>query len=102
MARTRAVFGHVFAVPPRDGEPPTSYSLEFFEVDDRLERDVMEARLAKEALAVPKFASGGPWQSATPTLRALHEWIHQENTAYASKRLLEERRPIDPELLKSY
>lgn len=102
MPRTRAVFGHVFAVPPREGEPDTTYTLDFVEVEDRLPKDVQEARMAKEAVAVPKFSRGGPWQRATPTLRELHEWVHQENTAYAAKRLLEERQPIDPELLKSY
>ena len=39
---------------------------------------------------------------ATPTLRDMHNWVHQENTAYATKRLLEERKPLDPALLKSY
>ena len=32
----------------------------------------------------------------------MHNWVHQENTAYATKRLLEERKPLDPALLKSY
>ena len=102
MERTRHVFGHVFAVPPREGQPSAAYELEFVEVDDRLPKDVLEARLAKEAIAAPRFAPGGAWQASTPTLREMHEWVHQENTAYASSRLLEERAPIDPELLKSY
>ena len=38
----------------------------------------------------------------TPTLRQMHDWLYQENTAYATKRLLEERKPLDPALLKSY
>ena len=96
------VFGHVFAVPPREGEPPATYELDFVEVEDRLPEDVLKARLQKEAVAVPKFAPGGPWQEATRTLRELHDWVHQENSAYASIRLLEERKPLDPALLKSY
>ena len=71
-------------------------------MDDRLERDVLEARLQKERLSLPRFQEGGVWQGATPTLRAMHEWLFMENTAYATKRLLEERKAIDPELLKSY
>ena len=102
MPRTRAVFGHVFRVPSREGQPDARYELEYVEVEDRLPKDVLEARLHKEALATPKFAPGGPWRAATPTLRDLHDWVHMENTAYASVRLGEERKPIDPELLKSY
>ena len=102
MPRTRAVFGHVFRVPPREGEPDAAYDLEYVEVEDRLPSDVLEARLEKEEKALPKFSKGGPWQSATPTLRDLHDWVHMENSAYASGRLREERQPIDPELLKSY
>ena len=102
MPRTRAVFEHVFRVPPREGDPSTTYELEFIAVEDRLAADVLEARLQKEASALPRFATGGPWQLATPTLRHMHEWLYQENTAYATKRLLEVRKPLDPELVKSY
>jgi uncharacterized SAM-binding protein YcdF (DUF218 family) len=102
MPRTRAVFEHVFRVPPRAGEPSTAYELEFVTVEDRLTADALEVRLQKEAVALPRFAPGGPWQQATPTMRHMHDWLYQENTAYATKRLLEERKPIDPALLKSY
>lgn len=102
MPRTRAVFGHVFRVPPREGDPDAAYELDYVEVEDRLSKDVLEVRLQKEAVATPKFAPGGAWQAATPTLRDVHEWVHQENSAYASARLGEERKPIDPALLKSY
>eukprot|EP00322_Chrysochromulina_rotalis_P007300 CAMPEP_0115841312 /NCGR_PEP_ID=MMETSP0287-20121206/7224_1 /TAXON_ID=412157 /ORGANISM="Chrysochromulina rotalis, Strain UIO044" /LENGTH=271 /DNA_ID=CAMNT_0003294955 /DNA_START=92 /DNA_END=907 /DNA_ORIENTATION=- len=102
IERTRAVFGHVFRVPPLDGQPDAAYEIDFVEVEDRLAQDVLEIRKKKELAAVPKFARGGPWQEATPTLRELHDWVHQENTAYASRRLLTERQPLDPELLKSY
>ena len=71
-------------------------------MEDRLPKDVLEARLKKEALSAPKFAPGGPWQESVRNLRELHEWIYLENTAYASRRLLQERAPLDPELLKSY
>jgi len=102
MPRAQAVFEHVFRVPPTAGEPDTAYELDFVSVDDRLSEDVLEIRRQKEAGALPRFAPGGVWQLATPTLRAMHEWLFQENTAYATKRLLEERKPLDPALLKSY
>ena len=95
MPRTRAVFEHVFRVPPRAGDPSTAYELEFIAVEDRIAADVLEVRLQKEASALPRFATGGPWQLATPTLRRMHEWLYQENTAYATKRLLEARKPLD-------
>lgn len=102
MPRARAVFEHVFRVPPRDGQPVTNYELEFVEVDDRLPLDVLIARTEKEKSSLPRFMPGGSWQIATPHLRAMHEWLYQENTAYATKRLTEDRKPLDPALLKSY
>eukprot|EP00966_Prymnesium_polylepis_P250536 5793506-Prymnesium_polylepis.1 len=102
MPRARAVFEHVFRVPPRDGQPMSAYELEFVEVDDRLTPEVLEVRAGKERQALPKFLPGGPWQAETPHLRALHEWLYRENTAYATKRLREERKPLDAALLKSY
>ena len=53
MPRTRAVFSHVFAVPPREGQPASAYELDFVEVEDRLPKDILEARLQKEASATP-------------------------------------------------
>ena len=102
MPRARAVFEHVFRVPPKAGEPETAYELEYVSVDDRLSAEVLEVRRQKEETALPRFAPGGPWQRATPTLRQMHDWLYQENTAYATKRLLEVRKPLDPELMKSY
>ena len=45
MPRTRAVFGHVFRVPPRPGQPEAAYDLDFVEVEDRLAKDVLEVRI---------------------------------------------------------
>ena len=73
-----------------------------WQVEDRLALDVLKMRQEKEASALPRFLPFGPWQKATPSLRDMHEWLNQENTAYAAKRLLEERKPIDAALLKSY
>ena len=103
MGRTRAVFDHVFSVPAHDGAPAAVYDLEYFEVDDALPPDVLAARRRKEAAATPKFAPGGPWRAQTRTLREMHEWVHMQNSAYAARRLFDERAPLaDPELLKSY
>ena len=71
-------------------------------VEDRLPPDVLATRLVEEEKKVPRFADGGPWRAATPTLRQMHEWLYRENKAYAADRLLEERKPLDPALLKSY
>jgi len=71
-------------------------------VDDHLPADVLAARLQKESSALPRFAAGGAWRQQTRTLRDLCDWVWRENGAYASKRLLEDRAPPDPRLLKSY
>jgi uncharacterized SAM-binding protein YcdF (DUF218 family) len=102
MPRTKAVFGHVFSVPAKPGLPSPRYSLEFFAVDHHLPEPILSARLEKETKATPKFSVGSDWQRRTSSMQSLHTWVHQENTAYAVKRLLVDRKPLDPELLKSY
>jgi uncharacterized SAM-binding protein YcdF (DUF218 family) len=101
IPRTKAVFRHVFGVPSASGQPST-YHLDFFEVAHHLPPAILSARLQKEETATPKFSEGGDWRKQTSTLQALHRWVNQDNTAYAAKRLLVERKPLDPELLKSY
>mmetsp|Transcript_26119 Transcript_26119/g.40879 ORF Transcript_26119/g.40879 Transcript_26119/m.40879 type:complete len:190 (-) Transcript_26119:42-611(-) len=100
MPRTQAVFGHVFGVEPFRWAG--GYTIEWIEVDSGLDPEVLKLRLEKEAKSLPKFEKGGPWQLSTPTLEKLHLWVHQENTAYATKRMLEDRAPIDPLLARSY
>jgi len=97
MPRTRAVFEHVFSVPPEQG-----YIMTFYAVGSGLADDILKRRLVKEVEALPKFSEDGSWRKQTPTLQAMHEWIHKENTAYAAKRLLVERKPLDPKLAESY
>eukprot|EP01065_Artemidia_motanka_P036564 TRINITY_DN4451_c0_g1_i1.p4 TRINITY_DN4451_c0_g1~~TRINITY_DN4451_c0_g1_i1.p4 ORF type:complete len:102 (+),score=18.20 TRINITY_DN4451_c0_g1_i1:482-787(+) len=101
MPRTRAVFEHVFGISAVHGTH-SGYTVAFEEVGDGLPSDVLESRLAKESAALPKFVEGGPWRQETPTLSALHRWVFRENTAYAAKRLSQERKPLDPQLAKSY
>ena len=107
MPRTQAVFGHVFGLPSTTSpwgnflSDPT-YSLTYVATANHLAPDVLKQRLEKERTALPRFFPGGSWQEATPTLPRLHHWLYTENTAYATKRLLVERKPLDPALLKSY
>lgn len=63
---------------------------------------MLKVRLERESKSLPKFDVGGEWRKATPTLPKLHDWVFQENTAYASKRLLEEKEAVDPKILNSY
>ena len=127
MPRTKAVFDHVFSVPPVQNSGTAAevddnvvdtagvrsstaevlssdYELDYDAVEEAgLAADVLESRLAREAQALPKFAGGGPWRAETPDLRRLHKWEFHENTAYASKRLLVEKaKVLDPSVAKSY
>ena len=99
MPRTRAVFDFVFSFPSPSGR---RYSLQYVAVDDRLPPDVLEARLAKEAKALPFFASGGGWRAGITSLPMLHRWLFEENQAYASARLARVRETMDPKLAQSY
>jgi len=99
MPRTKAVFNLVFSL---QGNAAQDYQLTYVEVPNRLPADILAVRLEKEKKALPKFLPGGPWQSSLHTLRDLWAWVNQENTAYATKRLLTARKPLDPQLLKSY
>ena len=103
---TKAVFDFVFGLPlgPPGGQGGggSEYELTYFEVADKLPVDVLTARLVKEAKATPRFAAGGAWRTGMRTTGDMWAWINYENGAYASKRLLQAREPLDPELLKSY
>jgi len=105
MPRTKAVFGHVYRLPASTswwGSTDSAYQLKFVSTANHLPEEVLKQRLAKERLSLPRFSPQSPWQDSTPTLRELHRWLYAENTAYATKRLLLERKPLDPALLKSY
>ena len=73
MPRTKAVFGHVFQVPPfpQDSGP---YNISWFEVGDGLRPEVLKLRLDKENATLPRFLPGGHWQAETSTLPELHKW----------------------------
>ena len=101
LPRTKAVFDHVFAVSEKQGKS-AGYHLTYFEVPNALSPDVLKARLEREAKSLSKFDVGGEWRKKTPTLIDLHKWVFMENTAYASKRLLEKKEKVDANALKSY
>lgn len=73
MPRTKAVFGHVFQVPPfaQDSRP---YDIAWFEVGDGLKQEVLKLRLDKENATLSRFLPGGHWQAETSTLPELHQW----------------------------
>ena len=105
MQRTRHVFKHVFSIPGSGrGLRASSTSITFIEVASGLDPDVQQQRLEREEKSIPKFAPGSAWQHATPTLEALHLWLHRENMAYSVRRLAESesRAPIDATLARSY
>ena len=102
MPRTKAVFDLVYGFPSEGKSGPRRYRLRYHATENRLAPDVLQMRLQKEEKALPRFLPGGVWQSRIKTLEDLHFWVHTENMAYASNRLLTPREPIDPALLKSY
>ena len=103
MPRARAVFEHVFGIPPHPGAPATAYELDFVEVDDRLSDTVLAVRREKEAASLPRFVDGGAGAARPPSRAARHAQLGPPGEyPHATKRLLEERKPLDPALLKSY
>lgn len=94
--RTRAIFEKVFGLLPLCA----TYHLQFEAVDDLgLDQAVIESRKAREAKSIRSFAHN---TAELHTLHDFHAWLFSNHSAYASKRLIEERKPIDPAALKSY
>lgn len=102
MPRTKAVFDHVFAVSAKAGEDDAGYDPTCFYVENALPPDVLKAGMEREAESLPKFYVGGELRMATPTLNALHDWVFRENTAYATRRLIEDREKVDSMTLNTY
>ena len=100
MPRARAVFEHVFGIPPHPGAPATAYELDFVEVDDRLSDTVLavreKGRRRCRALSTAGRGTARRRRCATCTTGSPGEYRVRD------KRLLEERKPLDPALLKSY
>ena len=95
--RTRAIFNKVFSLAPL---VCGAYELEFVAVDDvGLDADVLYSRREREKKSIQSFARN---TAHLTSMRAFHLFLFSNHTAYASKRLLQERKPIDKAALKSY
>jgi len=110
MARVRAMFQHVFALP-RDSltssssingatcQPPASPKLFFAEVLSGLEPALLEVRKTREAASLASFQDQ---KHAYTTLQELHYYMFQEHAAYAASRLTRPRVPLDKDVLATY
>lgn len=97
MKRTKAIFDMVFQ-SWSIFEP--SIKLEYIEVESALEPDILTVRKGKEESALKSFI-----KDVKPTIKSLqdlHQYIFMKHMAYATKRLLASRQPIDPKLLETY
>eukprot|EP00415_Alexandrium_ostenfeldii_P000714 UN0714 len=98
MERTRAIFEKVFSLTPEPSFGP--YSLEFVEVpNDGLEGDVLASRKEREAKSTVGFRNN---TASMTEMRQMHSFLFSDHLAYASKRLLKEREPVDPKALQTY
>eukprot|EP00434_Breviolum_minutum_P032493 symbB.v1.2.028733.t1/scaffold3013.1/size65374/3 len=97
MPRTREIFLKVFDLPPlQNGK----YSLDFREVpDEGVEPAVLESRRAREAKSLANFREKS---ISIASMQQMHDFLFQEHMAYASKRLMKDREPVDPIIADSY
>ena len=124
MPRTRAMFERVFSLPPSSSSSPSSFSssssssssslssssshchpfqlidIQFVEVAPGLMEPVLSARIEREKQSLDTFISETSKQFHT--FRELHEFMFSRHGAYASSRLLQERKPLDPNVLSTY
>eukprot|EP00440_Ansanella_granifera_P031020 gb/GFBE01033684.1/.p1 GENE.gb/GFBE01033684.1/~~gb/GFBE01033684.1/.p1 ORF type:complete len:167 (+),score=27.71 gb/GFBE01033684.1/:1-501(+) len=97
MPRTRAIFEKVFSLTPL---PIGRYSLDFVEVpDEGVPADVLASRKEREAKSLEGFRKTS---AAMSTMRQMHSFLFRDHMAYASKRLLKDREPVDPTVAASY
>ena len=88
MPRTRVLFDHIFSLPATIGGDDPGYVLFYYETSDAmLAPEILEARRAKEAAAVPRYAPGSDWALRLRDMRAFHRWLYSEHMAYAAGRL---------------
>lgn len=104
MARVRAVFDHIFALPASEGDVAPGYVLTYYEESDALPADVLDARVRDEQAKAPRYAEGSEWRARLRDVRALHAWMNLDHGAYAARRLLdpEWHRPEEGAALASY
>lgn len=98
MPRTQAIFEKVFNGLEPPGVGP--YELEFVEVpNDGVEGEVLQARLEREAKSTIGFKKN---TEEIQTIAQMHRFVFEEHMAYASKRLVRDRDPVDPKSLVTY
>jgi hypothetical protein len=121
MARTKAIFEKVFALPlhspatattkvrSRDADaagPQSSLQLVFESVESGiLDKDILASRQTREAASLRAFSEGlsTQWQS----FRDLHDWLFAKHNAYASSRLTTasdagNNKAVDAAVLQTY
>lgn len=98
MLRTRAIFDKVFSLHPQPAFG--AYKLKFVEVpNDGVEGEVLTSRKEREAKSTVAFAKN---TASVTTMREMHKFLFVDHMAYASKRLLKDREPVDPKALQTY
>jgi len=98
MMRTKAIFEKVFSLVPLP--PFGEYELDFVEIpNDGLEGEVLASRKEREAKSTASFQANS---AEVMTMQQMHTFLFVNHMAYASKRLLKERDPVDVNLLQSY
>jgi len=98
MQRTRAIFEKVFTLTPTPSFG--KYQLEFVEVpNDGVEGEALRARKEREAKSTVGFQKNTAFMT---TMRDMHRFLFMDHMAYASKRLLKDREPVDPKALQTY
>jgi len=98
MGRTRAIFDKVFGLLP----VPIfgAYNLEYVEVpNDGVEGEALASRKEREAKSTAGFKRN---TANLKTLQQMHTFLFSDHLAYASKRLLKDREPVDPKALQTY
>lgn len=103
MGRTRAIFSHVFNLPRRTGGHGAltrKFTLGFVSVPACLPLDTLQARIAREAESLDGFVKKN--KALFSSMRELHDYIYEKHGAYASSRLVHERKPLNPAVLATY
>jgi uncharacterized SAM-binding protein YcdF (DUF218 family) len=114
MARTKAMFQHVFDLPLETITTTTTTSsnrcsamcpvrappkLHFIEVGSGLDPALLKVRRAREQVSLAAFEAG---KHAYSDLEQLHTYMFTQHAAYATSRLTHARAPLDKDVLATY
>lgn len=98
MERTQLIFKKVFSLEPQTLSG--SYEVQFVEVPNTgVEGDILTARKEREGNSASTFRKN---TAGILTMRQMHSFLFRDHNAYASKRLLNDRKPVDPKALATY